>query len=669
MKKLLGYLPFHFLICLVIGIFIQYSTDLWTYDKKWLWYALLAIVILLAIVKRTILFQVFTWVSFVLLGVYVTHQNNDRNHALFYQNHHSKNTTYVLHIREVLKANQYSNRYKAEVVQVGGQSTLGKVLLSIQKDTTQELSVDDQIITSKDFIEVRSPLNPYQFDYKSYLAKEGIYHQAFLTKEEFLRVESKPTFLGRIAKIRNSIQTSLKEEGFSKDEYGVINALLLGQRQELSRELSNDYSRAGAIHILAVSGLHVGIILLLLSMFFKPVESLKYGKIIKLILILLCLWFFAILAGMSASVVRAVTMFSAVAIGLSLQRKNSVEFSLVFSMFVLLLIQPMFLFDVGFQLSYLAVFGIVTIQPKLYELWSPKFWLLNKAWQLTTVSVAAQLAVLPVSLYYFHQFPGLFLLSNLVIVPFLGMILIGGVLIIVLSLCSILPDFLVMVYGSFISYMNSFVRFISQQETFLFSDISFSLGMLLSSYLMIVMGFRFFEKRRVQRLIGVLGAVLIFQGVILYEKHATSQEKELIVFHKRQSSMMILRQGNDVQLYHSLDSAKRKNNYVLKSYLIGENLSVEKENSLINYLEYKEEDILLIDSLGIYTIEGVTSPIVILQNSPRINLKRLINELEPKQIVADGSNYRSYVTRWEKTCMKTKTPFWFTGQNGAYILK
>lgn len=669
MKKLLGYLPFHFLVCLVIGIYIQYATDIWTYDKKWLWFALSAIVILLIIAKRTYAFQVFTWISFVLLGIYVTCQNDDRNHTLYYQNHAAKNTTYVLHIREVLKPNQYSNQYKAELIQIGEQNSLGKILLSIQKDADQKLLVDDQIITSKELVEVKPPLNPHQFDYKGYLTRQGIHHQVFLKDKEFVQMENRSTFLGSIARIRSSIQASLKEEGFSKDEYGVINALLLGQRQELSRELTNDYSRAGAIHILAVSGLHVGILLLLLSMIFKPLENVKYGKTLKLLMIVSFLWFFAMLAGMSASVVRAVTMFTAVAVGLSLQRKNSVEFSLIFSMLVLLLLQPMFLFDVGFQLSYLAVFGIVIIQPKLYELWKPKLWVLNKAWQLTTVSIAAQLAVLPVSLYYFHQFPGLFLLSNLVIVPFLGTILIGGVLIIVLSLCSILPDFLVSIYGSVISWMNSFVRYISQQEAFLFSDISFSLGMLLSSYLIIVMAFQFFERRRAQRLIGFLVSILIFQGVILYEKYLVSQEKELIVFHKSQSSVLLLRQGKNVQLYHSLDSMKRKEDYALRSYLIGENLSVQEEKGLINYLKYKEQDILLIDSLGIYTVEGVRSPVVILQNSPRINLKRLINELEPKQIVADGSNYRTYVFRWEETCKQTKTPFWFTGQNGAYILK
>ena len=129
---------------------------------------------------------------------------------------------------------------------------------------------------------------------------------------------------------------------------------MLGERKEISKQLIIDYSRAGTIHILAVSGLHVGIILLILTWFFKPLERLKRGKQFKTLLVVLFLWMFAFVAGLSASVVRAVTMFTFLAIGLSFQRKNVVEFSLISSMFFLLVLKPMFLFDVGFQLSYLG---------------------------------------------------------------------------------------------------------------------------------------------------------------------------------------------------------------------------------------------------------------------------------------------------------------------------
>ena len=153
------------------------------------------------------------------------------------------------------------------------------------------------------------------------------------------------------------------------------------------------------------------------------------------------LWCFALIAGMSASVVRAVTMFSFVAVGLSFKRRKTILFSLISSAFLLLLVKPMFLFDVGFQLSYLAVFGIVWVQPKLANLFNCKYWFFRKVWSMCSVSIAAQMGVLPLSLYYFHQFPGLFFLSNVLIIPFLGAILMGGILVIILALSNMLPPF------------------------------------------------------------------------------------------------------------------------------------------------------------------------------------------------------------------------------------
>ena len=167
-------------------------------------------------------------------------------------------------------------------------------------------------------------------------------------------------------------------------------------------------------------------------------------------------------------------MFTFVAFGMISNRKSNIYYSLITSMFFLLLIKPMFLFDVGFQLSYLAVFGIVWIQPMLSNLWIPKYKLINKIWQLLTVSVAAQLIILPVSLYYFHQFPSLFLLSNLVIIPFLGIILMLGILVIVLAVINLLPQILADFYGTLINMMNQFVSWVGSQEGFLLIDISFS---------------------------------------------------------------------------------------------------------------------------------------------------------------------------------------------------
>ena len=601
---------------------------------------------------------------FFVLGMFITYQYNDKNDAHYYRQYTNNQNSSVLEITKVLQSNAYADRYEAEVIRVDSVLTVGNVLLNFKSDSLDiGFDIGDRIVIPSNFTEIKPPSNPYQFNYKSYLAKQGIHQQVYINQVEFIRLESSSTFWSWIAQLRTHVQTSLKNEGFQKDELGVINALLLGQRKEVSETLLEDYARAGAIHILAISGLHIGIILLILSWVFKPLETFRHGKFLKLLLIVLALWFFALLAGMSASVVRAVTMFTAVSIGQFLQRKNSVVYSLVFSMFVLLLCKPMFLFDVGFQLSYIAVYGILTIQPKLVQLWRPRWKLLNKIWQLTTVSVAAQLSILPLSLFYFHQFPSLFWISNIVIIPFLGGILIGGILVIFLSICSFHHDFLVTVYGGVISLMNDFIRLVSHQESFLFSEISFSIWMMIASYLVIIFGYRLFEGKRQVRWISFLMSVMLAQGVLFFEKYVRESKSELIVFHQSRKSSVGVRVADRLLVYGDLDAVRG-----IESYIIGEGVNLKQQQDKPTVIRFKDKQVLFVDRMGIYQVKGLKSPVVVLNESPKVNMIRLIDELQPSLIVADGSNYKSMVAMWEKTCLETTTPFWDTRQHGAYIL-
>jgi len=378
---------------------------------------------------------------------------------------------------------------------------------------------------------------------------------------------------------------------------------------------------------------------------------------------------FAFIAGLSASVVRAVTMFTFLAIGMSFKRKNVVEFSFISSMFFLLLIKPMFLFDVGFQLSYLAVFGILWTQPKMYAIWKPRFKFVDFFWQLVTVSIAAQIGILPLSIYYFQQFPGLFLASNLVIIPFLGAILIGGVLVIITSLLNILPQFLADFYGMIISWMNAFVSWVSHQEGFLFKEISISFQLMLCWYVFIFLGVYFLLHQTSKKLIYFFIALLLIQCVTLLETNENKSKEEIIIFHKSRFSMVGKRIGEQLFLQHDLDSLRFLKENSVKSYSVAESVTEMQETSFKNFIKFSNKDILLIDSLGVYQVSGMKAPIVVLRYSPKINMTRLIEKIKPSTIIADGSNYKSYVIRWEEICLQNHIPFHYTGKKGAYIIK
>ena len=670
MKKLLGYLPFHFLLFLIAGICCQFYTDYWNYGIV-ISACILIFLSLTAYWQRKTLFFVFiTWITFFLTGMILVYENDATNHTNYFEKHLKNTSKVILAIDKVLKPGNYHHKYVADVIQVDSKKTTGHVLLNIEKDSTSLLfHTGDLVFLKNKFQDIKSSLNPHQFNYKHYLKKQGINQQVYITHQEILLLdESKVSLLRFIDAFRIKIQKSLRRYHFTDDELAVMNALLLGQRQEISKQLSDNYSKAGAIHILAVSGLHVGIILLILSFVLKPLERVNNGKLIKLVLVILSLWFFAILAGLSASVIRAVTMFSAIALGQFFNKRNAVEHSLIFSMFIILLWKPLFLFDVGFQLSYTAVFGIIWIQPVLYQLWKPNFFIVDKGWQLITVSVAAQLGVLPISLFYFHQFPALFFISNLIIIPFLGVILGLGLVVLVLSYESILPLFLEGFYGDVISILNKVVAFVARQESFLFSEISFSALKMIFSYLLIISGFQLFLKLNTKRCFLFFGSILAFQCVLILEKYTIAQKSEFIVFHKSKNSIIGIRKGSSFELYHSMDSLQISSQKLLINYKVGENISSQNYHKLSNLMYYDKQVVLIIDKDGLYDIKELNNPIVLLRQSPKINLQRLVKKLKPAIIIADGSNYKSYIENWKTTCENLKTPFWTTYNQGAYVL-
>jgi len=615
-------------------------------------------------------FTFFTFLIFILIGIAAITFKKDLLKKNHYTHFLSDNYRSIIEIDDILKPNSYYENYNAKVIQLNSKKVFGKIKVNVYKDSIKErFKVGDQIVLIQKFDAIQPPLNPYQFNYKNYLKNKQIYHQVSIKNNEYLYLNNNRKSFKRWAyTLREQVNKALIENGFKGEELAIINALLLGQRQDISEEVMQNFQKAGAVHILAVSGLHIGIIMLLLNFLLKPLEILKKGSEIKLVLVVLFLWFFAFVAGLSPSVVRAVTMFTAVAIALTSKNTINTYNSLIISIFILLLINPYYLFEVGFQLSYLAVFFIVWLQPMLYKLWKPKLKLADYSWQLLTVSTAAQLGVLPLSLYYFHQFPGLFFMSNLIIIPFLGMILGFGILIILLASLKILPAFLALFYEKIIFLLNQTVGWIAQQESFFFQNISFSIISLIFTYLFIVSFFKWFEIKKPNYLIITLFALILLQTNFLIEIYKSSAINEFIILNKSRQSVLIQRTGQKVSIDHTLENLDLYEDSSIKSYLIGSNTDILfAENKLKNVYALGKKKLMVVDSLAVYLLKKNKPDIILLTTSPKINLERLITEVDPKLVIADASNYKSYVSLWQKTCKNNNIKFHYTVKDGAFI--
>ena len=606
---------------------------------------------------------------FFLLGIFVTSLHLPQNQPRHYLNKIPSEEIPLLKlsIKESLKPDLYSNKFIAEVNSVNGKASHGKLLLLIPKDSLKMPFLEgEKILLTSPVNPIASPLNPHQFDYSAFMSRKGVWRQSNSGKGNYTKLSGTNSGLQiAAANLRKKITVALKEDNFGDDELALVQALLLGQKQDISAETYNDFAAAGAIHILAVSGLHVGIILLLLHWLFKPLTSLKKGKFVKTFCIILCLWGFAVLAGLSPSVVRAVTMFSFLAVGLEINRRTSSLNSIFLSLLLLLLIKPQWIFDVGFQLSYMAVLSIVLFQPLLRHLYYPPNRITKYFWELLTVTIAAQVGVLPLSLYYFHQFPGLFFLTNLLILPFLGLILILGVLVIFLAVLGILPSPLAIVYENIIAILIKTVNWIAGHEQFLFKDIPFSLPEVLAWYLLFFLVFLLLRSFSYRRIIGLLIGVIILQSVYVFSE--VQQEDQLVIFHKARSTIIAREDGSKLQVYHNLPQPARELK-LLQNYRVGEGLSEIEENALRNIYLQKGHFLIVLDSTGILPPEVPPKPKLLLTGSPRVHLDRVLRNSKPVVIIADGSNYPSLIEKWKKTALENKIPFHYTGEDGAYIM-
>lgn len=617
--------------------------------------------------QQGILFGLLTYMTIFIFG-YGSYQlrgpaHQNRHYSHFYTENNA--SLIQLKIREVLKPNRRHHKYFAELFKLNSKKVHGKILVTILKDSTSSaFKVDYLLLISSEIEEVAGPSNPYQFDYKKYLKNLGVFHQVRISEKQILQRSKGPTSLrGFSENIRNHIIHKLSETPIEKEQRVIIQALILGQRKDISKEMYGEYIAAGALHILAVSGLHVGILYLILSWLFKPLEYLKFGKQAKSVLLLLFLWGFAILAGLSPSVVRAVTMFSFFGLAGMLDRPTNSFNTLFLSFFTLLVFNPNWLYHVGFQLSYLAVFFILWIQPELYKSYIPKFYLDKLLWGIITVTLAAQIGIAPLSLYYFHQFPGLFFITNLAILPFLAIILAGGLLVIILTIIGQLPNSLALGYNWLIKQLNGFVHWIAQQQTFIFTDISFSFSTMIAGYALIFALILWWKLKTNKAFLYVPAVVAILFGVGIWENRSSSKE-QLVVFHKSRTTLLGYRNDRVLTLLQN-DTINYFNRFPIRDYRVGNQVTGFTSELLPRVFRYRNKTVLLLDSLGVYPSEKID--IILLTNSPKVNLERLIDSIQPTQIIADGSNYRTYVKRWHTTCTKRKIPFYYTGEKGAYI--
>lgn len=623
--------------------------------------------------RISIVFSVSALFLFFLIGCLTTVIHSPQNTATNYSKillGKTSNCRIKLQFTEQLKSSKKRQRFYASVISVDSLNVTGRMLVQIKDSTlSKTITLGQTYVVNGSYSPNKNLENPFQFDYGNYLQHKYIFGQLYADFDSILLDKSSSKGIFFYANyVRNKIIKNLSNTVLSKPEVAIFSALLLGQKQDVAKEVITDYQYAGAIHILSVSGLHVGIILFLLTFLLKPLPNTPSFRIFKLVLTLSFLWLFGIIAGLSPSILRSVTMFSFIAFANYLNKENTIYNTLALSIFCILLIRPNFIFDVGFQLSYSAVFGIVYVTPIFTNWFSPKNFILNKLYQILVVSFAAQLATLPICLYYFNQTTGLFFITNLLILPFLGILLGIGLLVGILAFFNIKISLLLHILHLLLENLNKLIHFIAGYKQLVFTNISFSLVLVFSSYFLIFAWLGYFKKPRFVYLVLGCVSVLIVQSVRFVSEKENNQTNQFIVFSKYRDSEFIIRKGQNLRCFVSPnDTLSKEKHQLTTKYQTANNCKLTNVEIISNLYYFKNKKILVIDEKSVYD-KRVSADILIIRNSSKINLDRLLGLHQPEIVVADGSNFKTYVELWKKTCLKKNIPFHSTWEKGYFSL-
>lgn len=574
----------------------------------------------------------------------------------------------------------------AEVEQInyGGLqvNSSGKIQLGFIKDSNSlALGYGDVLLLNAKVKSVSGPQNPEEFDYKAYQARHQIYYTAFLTpgKWKVLKQDAGLPLLSAIYKVRAYFLQVLRQHVLSDDDFGVATALMLGYRDFVNDEVMQAYSASGVIHVLSVSGLHVGVIYLMLNFLLGWMETRGRKFVLgKTVLIVGFIWLYACLTGLCPSVLRSATMFTMLQVGKAYSRKANNYNLLAGSAVLLMLFNPFIITEVGFLLSYLAVVGILFLQPRIQALVTVKNYWLNLGWQLTSVSLAAQVVTFPLATFYFHQFPNLFLLTNLFIIPWSDLVLMTGVALFAVSWIPGVGMLVGFMFNSMLWVMDRFIFWIDSIPYALTTGISMNGFETPVLYVLLFLCCWLLIERRSKVLLATLALVVVVLTSFSVRSIKNNCSRQLVVYKVKDRSAVAFLDGKQAHVLFDdslLLDDKQMRFHVLNHWCSrGVSPSAKADSGVqlpigkIYSCEGKR--LLLIDR----DWPAVCQPsntlrvdFVVLAHNPKVYIDRLNSAVSYKQLIFDSSNRKAKVTRWQTDCERLHISCWNVNEQGAFI--
>ena len=620
---------------------------------------------------------------FAIAGAFVVY-NKDITHRKDWIGKYNTDSIAVLAtVREPLveKAKSYKAEASVEAVNINGEwkNVKGKALIYFSKDSSSlsNLSYGSQVLFYKPLQLIKNSGNPGGFDYKRYNAFQDIYHQVFLKTSEYVitKTTNEVAFQNWLFNVRLVVIKKLQQYIKGDREAGVAEALLIGYRDDLDKDLVQAYSNTGVVHIIAISGLHLGMMYMAMVWMLQLFKKTKWIRWVKPVIILSVLWIFTLLAGAVPSILRSAVMFSFIILGQTIDRKSSIYNTLAASAFVMLCVNPYFLWDVGFQLSYAAVVSIILFAKPVYNWFYSKNKLIDFFWKLTSVTIAAQILTVPIIFYSFHQFPNLFLITNSIIVPLSSVILFAELILLLISFITPIAAFVGFITSGMLAFMNDFIEKMNGFSFAVYDGIQNSLAETILLYIFIACVCYWLINKTKQALFSGLAAMFVFVTIDSYENYGLKKQHKIIVYNISQHHAIDFMSGHqyafigDTALYNE----GYLNNYNLKPSrtLLG----VKPANNLSDlylsfpFIQFCGKKILLINqSFKFSSFDKIPLDLIVISKNPRVKIAELAAVFNCQQYVFDGSNSVYKINQWKKDCDRLHLRNYSTADNGAFVL-
>ncbi len=609
----------------------------------------------------------------------------------YYNQKLTKSDLLIIKITEPLVEKRQSLKTFGEVKFIksneGIRKVNGKIVLYFAKCIkAKKLKYGDIVIIRNNIQQLKDAPNPFEFSPKDYLGYRAIYESCYLKESHWKKVNIKQTFdiVDNCYKAREYCLRVFKQNGLEGDEFAVASAMIVGFEDELKPEIISYFSASGAMHLLSVSGLHIAFVYIILSFMLKPLERFKKGKFVGFIICIFVLWFYAIVTGFSAPVVRSAIMFSMVVYAKSFNKYLNMFNVLGFAGFFILIFDPLSIADVGFQLSFLALLSILIIQPIISELYFSKNWVIQKSWEITSVSISATIGTIPLTFYYFHQFPNYFLLVNLLVIPLSTLLLYTGFAVIIFSWMPFVPY----VLTQFLKYITITLNYLLKLDESLpgsvttniqFNEIETILLFISVVFLCIYMYLKHY------RFIIYSGVSLIgffICGFCFYIPHVS--QKKLIIYSINKHLGIDYFDGNktffisDTALKNSIIDMRyhvfpnRIRNYIYRAHTIdldGNHYS----NSFVKHSEFLKcnTKTIAIAKENIYQLKHskkINIDYLLIALNFKGNLKAIDSNYNYQKIVIDASLIKPVRKKLIKELKQNKIEYWDVLRDGALVI-